>query len=151
MRLRGCGHRFHQNCINEWCQQRHKCPLCNAAIGTVFGNGPATGTMSWRLIHTRLGGFTRADTDKAIEINFSFPPGVHANGQQHQNQRYDARSETAYLPFNEMGVTLWRLYQIAFTRKSMFGIGWRHMGGGYAPIFQIHIRTSTSPGEHGWP
>ena len=24
-----CGHNFHKNCIDEWCQQGHKkCPLC---------------------------------------------------------------------------------------------------------------------------
>jgi len=88
------------------------------------------------------------DAYGVLVLMFAFKEGVDDDGRP-----YAGRRETAFLPFNPQGIVLLHLFQIAFKRRLMFGIGRRMASGSYGPTFNIHLKTSLHGGvaRHGFP
>eukprot|EP00928_Gymnodinium_smaydae_P043347 TRINITY_DN29063_c0_g1_i1.p1 TRINITY_DN29063_c0_g1~~TRINITY_DN29063_c0_g1_i1.p1 ORF type:complete len:653 (+),score=115.54 TRINITY_DN29063_c0_g1_i1:268-1959(+) len=145
MALSRCGHQFHSPCLKQWFQKIARCPVCNDACGKLLGSGPKVGTLSWKQIDTQLPGFSRWNT---IQLCMMFPPGIDDDGQS-----YLGRSEVAYLPNNEQGKMLLRLFIVAFKRRLLFGLGHSLSRGTRMPIFNIHLKTRVLGGaaRHGYP
>ncbi|CAD7955383.1 unnamed protein product [Amoebophrya sp. A25] len=175
--LKGCKHVFHRTCIEEWFKQgKLACPICKHAVtGKVIGKGPRKGTMSWCASRTPCAGCTdiggcddpwcsprhgkHGKNNKSkrafsyyqsIAVTFDFPA---SKTDDQQPQRYDSRSETAWLPYNAEGLTLLELFKVAFRRRTMFGIGTRLTLQTFAPTFNIHIKTRPTGGatSHAYP
>jgi hypothetical protein len=81
-------------------------------------------------------------------VVFQFPSALDEEGR-----RYNSRAEQAILLNNPEGVALLKLYQVAFKRRCMFGLGTSMTFGDYRPTFNIHIKTRENGGaaHHGYP
>jgi O-acetyl-ADP-ribose deacetylase (regulator of RNase III) len=141
-----CGHPFHEACLTRWFEERRRCPTCKRRFGHIVGNQPAIGTMSWKLVSdVRLAGFRDHFT---IMLQFRFPPGKDAAGQQ-----YRGRSQSAYLPHDEGGKLVLELFKLAFRRRVLFDLRVSSSEDKYWPAFNIHLKTATSGGAQrfGYP
>lgn len=141
-----CGHAYHTDCINQWFEQRRRCPQCQKDFGKIIGDQPRCGTFQWHSEPFALRG--HLDTTETIIIQFDFPAGVTEQGTQ-----YEGRKPKGYLPGNAQGIVLLELFKIAFRRCVMFGLGNSMTFGTLRPTFNIHIKTSTHRGivGHGFP
>jgi len=144
--LLSCGHPFHEACLTRWFDERRACPSCKRRFGHIVGHQPRVGTMRWRLESgLRLAGFADCFT---IVLHFRFPPGWDESGQ-----RYQGRTQRAYLPHNERGLLLLELFQLAFRRRVLFDLRVSATDAKYWPAFNIHLKTATTggPQKFGFP
>ena len=119
------------------------CPLCKNPIGILTGNMPR-GSMTIG-VYDDISIEYKGKIYDVIEIGYNFPSGI-VDGKP-----YKQRTQTAYLPHNETGLILLRLFIIAFKRRLMFSMGDSVTSGLFGVVFAIHIRTTFNPGPHGWP
>lgn len=147
IKLHGCGHELIVGCLQKWCDTKKTCPTCQRHLGKIIGTGPQEkATMSWSKSTDTVPGFQRVT--ECIAADFNFQASRDKDGK-----RYDSRYEQGLLPYNEMGVTILELWKIAFQRRVMFTLANRGAGGGYAPVFVIHMKTRLHGGQpgHGYP
>ena len=88
---------------------------------------------------------------------FSIPSGIQGPEHPHPGQMYYAVGfpRVCYLPDNEMGRRVLRLFQVAFERRLIFTIG-RSVTTGLEDVVtwnEIHHKTELGPSTsgHGYP
>lgn len=140
-----CGHHYHSQCLEQWFQNKRRCPECQQDFGKVTGDQPRHACMEW---HTEQFPLPGHRTKETIVIDFTFPEGVSDDGVH-----YKGRRPKGYLPGNVQGAILLELFKVAFRRRVMFGLGHSMTTNAYRPTFNIHIKTSTHRGitGHGYP
>lgn len=141
-----CGHVYHVECIKHWFQEKRRCPQCQRHFGKILGTQPRVGRMCWHCEPFALPG--HPGSSESIVVDFHFPAGLDDS-----EVRYRGRKNRCYLPGNAQGIILLELFQVAFRRRVMFGLGHSLTTEAYKPTFNIHIKTSTDKGatSHGYP
>ncbi|KAL5489652.1 hypothetical protein EMCRGX_G018770 [Ephydatia muelleri] len=96
--------------------------------------------------HTSLPGYPGCGT---IVITYYIPDGTQ--GPQHSNpgQRYTGTQRTAYLPYNQEGMEVFKLLQKAWDAKLIFTIGTSHTSGQHNVVIwnDIHHKTNRTGGS----
>ncbi len=99
--------------------------------------------MSWTLINKQCPGETAS---QSLAVQFKFDPTWDPEGSTTGKwTQYSGRTETAYLPFDEKGVTVLELFKIAFCRRSLFKLGPRVSNGQRAAVFDVRFILTLDP------
>lgn len=141
-----CGHLFHDGCLSRWFDERLECPTCKHRFGTIVGNQPRIGSLAWTTEASALpGSLPQVGT---IVVSIYFPRGVDEQGSE-----FAERREKAYLPDDARGRLLLALFQLAFRRRVLFGLGLSMKLGIRRATFNIHLKTARRGGPtlHGYP
>lgn len=142
--LKNCNdHFFHQTCIKDWWKTKKMCPICKKIYGHLIGDMP-DGEM--RIIHQSesLAGYPEYGSWK---IEFYFPGDYNDNGTWRKSEY-----RTAYLPDNNKGQLVLKLFKQGFQHRLLFTVGdslTRQVSN--VLIFNgIHMKTSVN-GTFGYP
>eukprot|EP01100_Stratorugosa_tubuloviscum_P004706 TRINITY_DN218_c0_g1_i1.p1 TRINITY_DN218_c0_g1~~TRINITY_DN218_c0_g1_i1.p1 ORF type:complete len:308 (-),score=154.72 TRINITY_DN218_c0_g1_i1:144-1004(-) len=146
------GHYFHADCISQCYDKGYvRCPVCSYIYGTKIGNQP-NGTMKYVIVkHLQCSGFNCG----TIQISYNFPNGIQNESHPNPRVAYEGTQRTAYLPDNEQGQEVLRLFKIAWERKLLFTVG-RSVTTGKDNVViwnGIHHKTTTEggPTQFGYP
>lgn len=140
VKLSRCGdHFYHKECM-ENCRGAYefvRCPICGIIYGILIGDMPP-GIMTVIKVENflPLDGYEDCAT---YEIIYKFPNGVR-NGTQ-----YKGTKRIAFLPDNQEGNEVLRLFQIAFERKITFTVGRSVTTGQNNMVTWNGIHHKTSP------
>jgi len=110
------------------------------------GSQPRIGSLAWTTEASALpGSLPQVGT---IVVSIYFPRGVDEQGSE-----FAERREKAYLPDDARGRLLLALFQLAFRRRVLFGLGLSMKLGIRRATFNIHLKTARRGGAtlHGYP
>lgn len=147
VRFKDCFHYYHFDCIRKWFKQKQTCPICNCVYGKVIGNQPE-GTMNISYSSAKLPSY-QCDT---IIIHYDIPSGIQNENHPNPGKHFLGTSRTAYLPNNEKGNEILKLFQRAFEQKLIFTVGTSLTSGQKNTVTWngIHHKTSYF-GNYGYP
>lgn len=148
--IQKCGHRFHQDCIDQALEHAKKCPTCRIALGEPIGSCPV-GTMKIRVKDSlHCDGFGCMET---IVITYSILDGIQSKEHENPGSLFTGTTRNAYLPYSEEGKALLKRLRYAFRRGLTFTVGTSLTTGRQNVVVwtSIHHKTSPTAGPHGWP
>jgi len=148
------GHYFHKGCIINCFQKGSiKCPICGTIYGQKLGNQPF-GTMQVMKFppgRIPLSGYNVG----TIHISYQFPSGIQNEDHPNPGQPYSGTSRVAYLPDDDEGNRVLKLFDIAWKRKLLFTVGTSVTTGLSNTVIWngVHHKTSTHGGSssYGFP
>ena len=150
VRLRECGHEYHEKCIKDSLKSFPTCPVCRALISKLQGKGPS-GTMSITTSSILCNGYE--SSGRSLVITYTMPSGTQMSYHDNPGERYQGTTRIAYLPDIEEGRKLLKRLKFAWKRGLTFSIGTSLTTRQPNCITwaSIHHKTSPSRGPHGFP
>ena len=144
-----CDHVFHSDCIKDCLKHDHKCPVCREVVVKKLGPCP-NGYMYVSKKPFHCEGYNDCGT---ITVRYQLISGVQ--GRQHPNPGVAYRGDyrVAYLPDNEEGRNVLKLFKKAWLMKLTFRVG-RSLTSGQNNVItwnDIHHKTSVNGGAYGYP
>jgi len=144
-----CDHVFHSDCIKDCLKHDHKCPVCREVVVKKLGPCP-NGYMYVSKKPFHCEGYNDCGT---IIVRYQLISGVQ--GRQHPNPGVAYRGDyrVAYLPDNEEGRNVLKLFKKAWLMKLTFRVG-RSLTTGNNNVItwnDIHHKTSVNGGAYGYP
>jgi deltex-like protein len=114
-------HSFHLECIKK-CYKTHEksltCPICKEIYGELHGNQP-NGSMTIKHYNYNI-----LSNTKAIQIDYYTPAGVNfLNIDTESLVNYKTDTRTAFLPLNDEGIQILKLFIKAYKRGLILTIG----------------------------
>ena len=149
VKLSGCGHYYHLDCIRQAIGTSPTCPICRLPVGEPRGKCPS-GTMVISGSSQSCGGFQQCGT---IQIRYQLRSGQQKTFHPNPGVRYSGTSRTAYLPDCTEGQDLLKRLKYAWRRGLSFTVGTSLTTGASNVIVwsSIHHKTSMHGGVHGYP
>lgn len=158
VKLQLCCHIFHRSCLKAMYDSGSKdgclqCPTCKTIHGEKHGIQPP-GTMVFHVIPFSLPGYPDC---KTIRIVYDITSGIQGSDHPNPGRRYTARGfpRTCYLPNNEVGRRVLKLFAKAWERKLIFTIGTSSTTGEENTVTWNDIHHKTEFGfnkyGHGFP
>jgi len=147
--LKGCHHRFHEDCVTNALRQNDpRCPVCRVRIGKIQGSGPR-GTMTIKPIPVDCPGFSSS----SIQIIYELPTDIQKPYHENPGVPYMGTVRIAFLPDTYDGRRVLARLRYAWMHGLTFQIGTSLTTGmGNVVIWSsIHHKTSLSGGVHGFP
>ena len=147
VKLKDCSHYYHFNCIRKWFKQKQTCPNCNYVYGKVIGN-QHEGTMDISYSSDKLPSFNC----NTIVVHYNIPSGIQNENHPNPGVHFSGAIRTAFLPNNEEGNQILKLFRRAFEQKLIFTVGTSLTSGQQNTVTWngIHHKTSYS-GSYGYP
>jgi deltex-like protein len=147
----GCGHTFHEDCLQRSLLHSSKCPICRITISRVQGEMPS-GTMTVTVSPSiTCEGFAPG----TIIITYSFPSGIQKSYHDNPGVAHDAATRIAYLPNNHDGQMLLKRLKFAFCHGLCFTVTLSVSTGLENSVTwaSIQHKTSLTGGQqnHGFP
>ena len=153
VRLVGCEHELHLECLEQAVAHKTQCPTCRAPFAgqTPTGNQPS-GAMTVTKIDESCEGFERGGS---LRITYSFPGGTQASFHPSPGAPYAGAHRIAYLPDTPEGHLLLARIQEAFRHGLIFRIGTSLTNNAENQTTWASVPHKTMPsggvGAHGFP
>jgi len=146
-----CNLKVHKECIDQSLAVDGKCPGCRAFLKATMGSQP-NGTMTISVISHQLAGFKEPET---FQVSYNIAGGTQDRRHPRPGKSFYGRDCTMYLPKNQDGEDVLKLFISAFYYRRLFGVGDSLTSGASDTVIYstIHQRSSMvgGPTVHGYP